>query len=143
MPEPFSYNFLIRLFAKPLLPRTPHDKTLSLSRACAAGGDLCGLPCAGSPWAFWGLGVCLSKSIVRHKEFTTFVNITDQMHGVVVNLPSPSLKNVHHSQSVCALSSEMEMHMLYLENYLIYFSKVAPIKQQLAPTITKVVTVPL
>ena len=52
-------------------------------------GALCGLPCAGSPWALWRLGVCLSKSTVKHKEFTTFVNIMAQMHGIVLILRHP------------------------------------------------------
>ena len=83
--------------------------------ACGEGGGVCGAPCAGWPLALWVLSNACPKKMVKLKEYITFDNVTDQMHRNLINILSPSVKNVYQSQLVCALSSEMENHMSFVK----------------------------
>ena len=58
-------------------------------------------------------GCACPKSMVKSKECIAFVNVTDQKHRTLVHIPSANFKNVHHSQLVFALSSEMAKHMSF------------------------------
>ena len=97
---------------------------------CGRGGE--GGPCAGRPMQdrhghFEVLGCACPKSTGKPAEFITVVNIMHQIHGIVLNLPSPNLKNVHHSRSGCALSSDLEIPTCYFGSWLYLFWKIAPI----------------
>jgi len=56
------------------------------------GGTLCGAPCAGSLWALWGLGVCLSKKHNKTKRIHYFCHCHGSHAWNVDKVPVTRLK---------------------------------------------------
>ena len=103
-------------------------------------GTLRGAPCAGSPRALWGLEVSQSKKPGKTPIILHFVNITNQMHGFVINLPSSNLKMCTTLNPLAPGPRKWRLKHATLKIDCVYFKNVAPIMGSVAPAIEKVDT---
>ena len=100
-------------------------------------GTLRGAPCAGSPRALWDLEVSQSKKPGKTPRILHFVNITNQMHGFVINLPSSNLKMCTTLNPLAPGPRKWRLKHATLKIDCVYFINVAPIMGSVAPAIKK------
>ena len=79
-------------------------------------GTLCRAPCAGSPWALWGLEVCPSKKPNKTQRVLHFCQYRESDARTCNKSSVIQLKNAYHSQSIGALSLEIEIRACYFGN---------------------------